>query len=214
MMMMPFVRLLAIYALVAAAIFAFLKRDDLMEYFATPEAEMVAPIAEVEAEASPAAPLDTTVEASATETETDAAPVPAMRSNARPAFGSQITPQYFGRATPPPAAAPPAAPSGESMVARWTKAREVFSRGNPAEAAVLYEALAVDFPNNADLRGETGNLYYNLGQFNKAAIHYQAVGEIAARAGNMQMAGSMLGLLQRISPAKAAELQATLNAEQ
>ena len=212
MMMMPFVRLLAIYALVAAAIFAFLKRDDLMEYFATPEAEMVAPIAEVEAEASPAAPLDTTVEASATETETT--PVPATPSNARPAFGSQITPQYFGRATPPPAAAPPAAPSGESMVARWTKAREVFSRGNPAEAAVLYEALAVDFPNNADLRGETGNLYYNLGQFNKAAIHYQAVGEIAARAGNMQMAGSMLGLLQRIAPANAAKLQTTLNAGQ
>jgi len=209
MMMMPFVRLIAIYALVGAAIFAFLKRDDLMAYFATPEAEMAAPIAEADAEASPTSTLDASVEASATD-----APAPAAETATRPAFGNQITPQYFGRAATPATAPSPAAPDDESMVARWTKAREIFSQGNPSEAATLYEALAADFPNNADLRGETGNLYYNLGQFNKAAIHYQAVGEIAGRAGNRQMAGSMLGLLQRIAPAKAAELQATLNAGQ
>ncbi|HIP23016.1 MAG TPA: tetratricopeptide repeat protein [Rhodobacteraceae bacterium] len=207
MMMMPFVRLIAIYALVGAAIFAFLKRDDLMAYFATPEAEMAAPSAGAGAEANPTETLDATVEASATET-----PATEPTANARPTFGSQITPQYFGRGQT--AAAAPVAPSEDSMVARWNKAREVFGQGNPAEAATLYEALAVDFPNNADLRGETGNLYYNLGQFNKAAIHYQAVGEIAGRDGNRQMAGSMLSLLQRIAPAKAAELQATLNAGQ
>ncbi|NOR62345.1 MAG: hypothetical protein GQ535_07630 [Rhodobacteraceae bacterium] len=206
MMMMPFVRLLAIYALVGAAIFAFLKRDDLMAYFATPESEMAAPSAGAAPEANPTENLDATVEASATE-----APTPEPATIARPTFGSQITPQYFGRGQ---TAAAPAAPSEDTMVARWTKAREVFGQGNPAEAAMLYEALAVDFPNHADLRGETGNLYYNLGQFNKAAVHYQAVGEIAGRDGNRQMAGSMLSLLQRIAPAKAAELQATLNAGQ
>ena len=208
MMMMPFVRLIAIYALVGAAIFAFLKRDDLMAYFATPETEMAAPSADAAPEANPTENLDTTVEASATE---PAAEIPA---SAQPVFGSQITPQYFGQAATPATAATPAATNGESMVARWNKAREVFSQGNPTEAATLYEALAADFPNNADLRGETGNLYYNLGQFNKAAIHYQAVGEIAGHSGNMQMAGSMLALLQRIAPAKAAELQTTLNAGQ
>jgi len=207
MMMMPFVRLIAIYALVGAAIFAFLKRDDLMAYFATPEVEMAAPSAGAAPEANPTETLDAAVEASATET-----PATEPAANARPTFGSQITPQYFGRGQN--AAAAPAAPSEDGMVARWNKAREVFGQGNPAEAATLYEALAADFPNNADLRGETGNLYYNLGQFNKAAVHYQAVGEIASRDGNRQMAGSMLSLLQRIAPAKAAELQATLNAGQ
>ncbi len=90
----------------------------------------------------------------------------------------------------------------------------MFSQGSPSEAALLYEALTADYPNSADLHGETGNLYYNLGQFNKAAIHYKAVGEIAGREGNMQMAGSMLSLLQRIAPNKATELQATLSAGQ
>ncbi|MBL1436646.1 MAG: tetratricopeptide repeat protein [Rhodobacteraceae bacterium] len=209
MMMMPFVRLIAIYALVGAAIFAFLKRDQLMDYFTAPETEMAPPSAENAPEANPQENLDATVEASATE-----APVPATETSfsAPPAFGTQITPQYFGQAAAPAVA--PAAPSRESMVGRWRKARAVFSQGNPTEAAALYEALTSDFPDNIDLHGETGNLYYNLGQFNQAATHYQAVGEIAAQNGNMQMAGSMLSLLQRIAPAKATELQATLNAGQ
>ncbi len=219
MMMMPFVRLIAIYAIVGAAIFAFLKRDELMAYmnppedpafsnpiaipFATPTAD--APSAE---EDVAAAQEDAPVERAATE-----APQPARAT--APTFGSQITPQYFGQAAAPAATPAPAAQAaGNDLVTRWTKAREVFSQGKPSEAAALYEALILDFPNNADLRGETGNLYYNLGDFGKAATHYQAVGEIAGRAGNRQMAGSMLALLQRIAPAKAAELQATLNAGQ
>jgi tetratricopeptide (TPR) repeat protein len=214
MMMMPFVRLIAIYAIVGAAIFAFLKRDQVMAYFATPQAEMAASSAASAPEASPTAPQITTVETPATETTATAEqPVekPATYS-APPAFGTQVTPQYFGQ-TPAPAPAPQAtAPAAESMVARWTKAREVFSQGHPGEAAKLYETLIADYPENADLHGEAGNLYYNLGQFSKAATHYQAVGEIAGRAGNRQMAGSMLALLQRIAPAKAAELQAALNA--
>ncbi len=210
-MMMPFVRLIAIYAIVGAAIFAFLKRDQLIEYFATPEAEMTTPRTEAAAEASTAENLDIAVEASATEARSpEAAPTNEVTYSAPPAFGTQITPQYFGQAAAPEAAQ--TAPSAETMVERWTKAREVFSQGNPSEAATLYEALTADFPENADLHGETGNLYYNLGQFTKAAAHYQAVGEISGRAGNMQMAGSMLSLLQRIAPAKAAELQASLNA--
>ena len=215
MMMMPFVRLLAIYALVGAAIFAFLKRDELMEYFASPEAELAAASDEADAEANPAPQPNAMVEASATETPPQAAaPTVEAPAAAQPAFGSQITPQYFGQAAAPAAAPAPAAPAAESMVTRWNKAREIFSQGNPTEAAKLYEALTADFPNNADLHGETGNLYYNLGQFSKAAGHYQAVGEIAGRNGNRQMAGSMLALLQRIAPANAAALQATLTAGQ
>ena len=211
MMMMPFVRLLAIYALVGAAIFAFLKRDDLIEYFSTPEVEKVADAAPISPPVPPSSP-PAPEEALPTEAPTqEAEPVAEVTYfSAPPAFGSEITPQYFGQAAAAPMA--PAAPTGESMVTRWTKAREVFSQGTPAEAALLYEALTDDYPNNADLHGETGNLYYNLGQFGKAAGHYFAVGEIAARKGDMQMAGSMFMLLQRISPSKAAELQALLSA--
>ena len=206
MMMMPFVRLIAIYAIVGAAIFAFLKRDEIMAYMNPPEDPTVAsPIAiPFAAPAADEASEDVEMEEAAAQP----APQPAT---ATPAFGTQITPQYFGQAAAPAAA--PAAQEGSGLVERWGKAREVFSQGNPSEAAVLYEALIVDFPDNVDLHGETGNLYYNLGDFAKAAVHYQAVGEIAGRAGDRQMAGSMLALLQRIAPAKAAELQASLNGE-
>ena len=208
MMMMPFVRLIAIYALVGVAIFAFLKRDAIMEYMNTPEETV--PVEPASAEIA-ATPVNT---AEAVQPAEDAAPEPAAVTpessySAPAAFGTQITPQYFGQAAAP--TSEPAAPSADTMVDRWTKAREVFSQGNPTEAAALYEALTSAFPASADLHGETGNLYYNLGQFNKAATHYRAVGEIAARTGDMQMAGSMLALLQRIAPAEAAKLQATLN---
>ncbi len=211
-MMMPFVRLIAIYAIVGAAIFAFLKRDEIIAYMNPPEDPAFAnpiaiPFAQPAAEAEEAAPSAPVSAQPAQESATAEQP----NYSAPPAFGTQITPQYFGQAAAPEAA--PTAPSAGTMVERWTKAREVFSQGNPNEAAKLYEALTADFPDNADLHGETGNLYYNLGQFTKAAVHYQAVGEIAGRAGNMQMAGSMLSLLRRIAPAKAAELQATLNGE-
>jgi len=207
-MMMPFVRLIAIYAIVGAAIFAFLKRDEIMAYMSPPEDPAFAnPIAIPFAQPAQEDP----VEAAAAQPAQAEAPAQQPSTSAPPAFGTQITPQYFGQTAAPAAAAAPAAPSEDTMVARWTKAREVFSQGNPSEAATLYEALTADFPNSADLHGETGNLYYNLGDFAKAAAHYQAVGEIAGRAGDRQMAGSMLALLQRIAPAQAAELQATLN---
>jgi len=206
MMMMPFVRLIAIYAIVGAAIFAFLKRDEIAAYMNPPEDPAFAnPIAITFAE--PAAEEEAIVEAEAPAEETAA-----EESTPTPAFGSQVTPQYFGQAAAPATSQAPATDGG--LAERLSQARSALTQGNTEEAAALYEALAAEFPDNMDLRGETGNLYYNLGQFDKAATHYQAIGELAGREGNMQMAGSMLGLLQRIAPAKAAELQATLTAGQ
>ena len=206
--MMPFVRLLAIYALVGAAIFAFLKRDQLIAYYTTPEAEQAAASAAFSPEAEPAQTPDATANAEATGPEESIEP----SYSAPPVYGSQITPQYFGQAAAPTATPAPAAPSSDGLVARWTKAREVFSQGNTTEAARLYEALTSDFPNNADLHGETGNLYYNLGQFGKAATHFLAVGKLASREGNMQMAQGMATLLMRIAPNKATELQSFMRA--
>jgi len=226
MMMMPFVRLLAIYALAGAAIYAFLNRDELVEYFAAPEIQR-AEAAGPQPQLLPPAPAPT----AQTLDEKETAPVPAPRpviqavpaapmplpahrpgQNRPRAFGSEITPQYFGQAAAPVAAPAPAASRPNNMISRWVKARETFSQGNITEAAALYEALTTDFPQSADLHGETGNLYYNLGQFNKAATHYFAVGDISAQNGNAGMANSMLNLLQRIAPAKAAELQGIIAA--
>lgn len=210
---MPFVRLLAIYVLVGAAIFAFLKRDRLIAYFASPEMEISTPVQKDTPEPPPAK----TQEPAATATANDAV-VPDTENpssySAPSVFGSDITPQYFGQTAASAAARPPTAPTGNDMVLRWQKAREMFAQGNTSEAANLYEALTTDFPANADLHGETGNLYYNLGQFGKAASHYQKVGEISARNGNMQMAQAMMAVLLRISPGKAGELQTFINARQ
>lgn len=207
-MMMPFVRLLAIYALVGAAIFAFLKRDQLIEYFSEPESGMVAEAAtDTQPEPAPAAQPQAQA----------AAPAPARGNNgkgngAQRAFGSEISPQYFGLAAAPTQNQPAAPTSEGDLIARWTEARGAYSQGNTADASRLYEALTVDFPQNADLHGEVGNLYYNLGQFGNAAEHYYAVAEIAFHAGDVNMVNSMYGLLQRISPSKATELQALLSA--
>ena len=214
MMMMPFVRLLAIYALVGAAIFAFLKRDELMAYLsADSEVEIVA---DAEAAPTPAPEPEPEPEASDDSVVIETTPeltTPLPNYSSAPAFGSEITPQYFGQAPAPSAAETPApAQSGGNMVERWRKAREVFNQGNITEAARLYEDLTASFPDSADLHGEAGNLYYNLGQFAKAATHYFAVGEISVRTGNAAMATSMQNLLRRIAPAKASELQAIITA--
>lgn len=197
-MLMPFVRLLAIYILVGTSIFAFFKRDQLVAYFSTPKAVAIA------------APQPTEVLEPRMEIIAQPSPAKVPATSTAPAFGAEITPQYFGQSAAPAAA--PARPRGPGLVARWHKAREVFSQGSPADAAVLYEALTADFPRNADLHGEAGNLYYNLGQFSEATTHYFAVGVISARKGDMQMARNMMGVLRQIAPAKAAELGAVLSA--
>ena len=210
-MMMPFVRLLAIYALVGAAIFAFLKRDEIIDHYAAKASENASE------EVAPAPPATAPKPATAQTTMQPAAtpargPNPNRRQPA--AFGSEITPQYFGQSAAPASAAnpaPAATTNSGTLVARWIQAREAYSQGNATEAANLYEALAADFPENADLHGEVGNLYYNLGQFSQAATHYLRVGEIAVDRGDPAMASMMYGLLQRISPSNANTLLALIN---
>jgi len=206
-MIMPFVRLLAIYALVGAAIFAILNRDALIAYFSVPASEMTA--AATPLPAPTPAPSPAPAPGVALQPQAPVIPLPTQRP--RPRFGSEITPQYFGQ-NAASNAAPSPRPRGGNLVLRWTKAREMFNQGNIAEASTLYEALTASFPDNADLHGEAGNLYYNLGQFAKAATHYFAVGEISVRSGNRAMAASMHSVLQRIAPNKATELQAIITA--
>ena len=219
-MMMPFVRLLAIYALVGAAIFAFLKRDELMAYFSEPESGIVvaaappaqAPTPAPVVAANPApAPVDPTPVIEAQSPVEAIAPAQ-NNAAAKPRFGSDITPQYFGHNNASNTAAPAPRARANDLVPRWTKAREVYNQGNIAEASQLYEALTASFPNNADLHGEAGNLYYNIGRFDQASTHYFAVGQISVRTGNSAMATAMHGVLMRIAPNKAAELQAMINA--
>ena len=221
-MMMPFVRLLAIYALVGAAIFAFLKRDEIMEYYAAPSAEAEVISGESHAPESDLASNSAPAESQPAATEAQSAPEATPRSQPTPnqfrrgpaAFGSEITPQYFGQNASNRAAAPtvPAPQSSSDLVPRWTQARQVFSQGSITQAAALYEALTRDFPNNPDLHGEAGNLYYNLGQFAEASTHFLRVGEISVNSGNAPMANSMYALLMRIAPTKAATLLEAINA--
>ena len=184
--MMPFVRLIAIYIIVGLAVFAFFKRDALMALISGPETE-----ATVAAEPVAAAP----------------APEPVI---------SQPVPEPQAAPTPAPAADPVFAPADtavpqstnpQDMDARLGEARQAFWSGDAVTAEFLYKDLANDFPGDATVQGELGNLYYNTGRMAEAATQFHAVGLLALQAGNIPQAMAMFGVLQSIAPDLAADLK-------
>lgn len=187
-MIMPFVRLIAIYILVGLAIFTFFKRDAVMALLEGPEADPVAAVVEPETSAtdtSHTSPYD---------------PVPTP-----PIAPERVTESAFAPAEP---SAQPTAPNADTMMPRWAAARQAFWDGNRDEAEVLYTALAAEFPSEASILGELGNLYYNSGRTAAAARQYHAVGLLAIAAGNRAETAAMIGVLQSIAPEMAADLKA------
>ncbi len=182
--MMPFVRLIAIYIIVGLAVFAFFKRDALMALISGPEAEVVMvaePVAELVIAQPVAEPLPTPI----------AEPAPA----AEPVFAPADT------ATPQPA-------NPQDMNARLGEARQAFWDGDAVTAEFLYKGLSNDFPAEATVKGELGNLYYNTGRMTEAATQFHAVGLLSIDAGNTAQMMAMIGVLQSIAPNLAADLQA------
>ncbi|PCJ76934.1 MAG: hypothetical protein COA53_01605 [Rhodobacteraceae bacterium] len=184
--MMPFVRLIAIYIIVGLAVFAFFKRDALMALISGSEAEVVMvaePVAEPVIVQPVAEPLPTPI--------VEPAPTPA----AEPVFA-------------PVDMVPPRPANPQDMNARLGEARQAFWDGDAVTAEFLYKGLANDFPTEAMVKGELGNLYYNTGRMTEAATQFHAVGLLSIEAGNTAQMMAMIGVLQSIAPNLAADLQA------
>jgi len=193
-MIMPFIRLVAIYVIVIVAVVAFFKRDQIMDIAgwntgASQPVETTA--ADVEAPSTPAEPV----------AQTDPAPQPVAAETATKAAIVQPTPDPVPevQTTQPQ----PAAPVAE----RLTEARRAYWQGDLTRSETQYVALAQGAPENADVNGELGNIYFAQARYDKAADAYFVTGKLLVENGNPQQVGQIIGVLQSIAPQKAATLR-------
>ncbi len=107
----------------------------------------------------------------------------------------------------PPAAKVPV--SGELRTA-WVQARRAYVGGNHAEAENLYKTLVETHPDEPDVAGELGNLYYTQGKNAEAAAMYFEAGQRMLRGRTPERAGILLGILNRLDKNKASELRKAL----
>ncbi len=77
-------------------------------------------------------------------------------------------------------------------------------------ATNLYLDLISRYPEQADIKGELGNIYVKAGEKEKAATQFLDAGMIWAKSGEKDKASKIIDLLQDLDPAKAASLKAAL----
>lgn len=226
----PVLRLVAIYLLVALAVVGLMKRDRVLAFFGVGAAgerpavhaqdEGSAPAAENAArQAQPGAqepaPLGAPV-ADAVQGMARSAAQSATRSGASepaplqaPLQAPQPAPAQAPLGTPaPPAAAP--APASTTSREQLYEARRTYWDRTPAEAIAIYRELLKADPDNIELNGELGNIYYMEGQRQDAARHYRRAAEAAIRAGERAQAEQLVSALRGLDPEAARALEARL----
>lgn len=77
---------------------------------------------------------------------------------------------------------------------------------NDKRAVTAYEALVRRYPGNPELMGELGNVYFKIGDKQKAADMYFAAGRVFAVAGNDGQKAQMIKILEKLDPKKARKL--------
>jgi len=209
-MIMPFIRLLTIYALVIIAVVAFFKRDSVMQFTSTTfgwPTSQAAPEEEAEI-AEPSTETSTTPDDP--EPQTAQASLPAIQMPVADSEGEAETPS----ATPNAAAtAQPTMdnPTSDDTKTRLKAARQAYWNGDMDGARALYAALAKAAPNDADVNGEFGNILYAQRQYDAAADAYLVTGKLLVKKGQKQQVQPIIAVLQNIAPKKAATLRALAN---
>ncbi|HGG65745.1 MAG TPA: hypothetical protein ENK34_14365 [Rhodobacteraceae bacterium] len=212
-MIMPFLRLVAIYIVVILAAVLFFNRNTVMPLLGfggdddTPvvqtETATGAPVADAIAEApkpvarpEPQAIVQPVAEAPATQQP--------------PKYPTAETAQIV-TPTPQPAAPAPAAKPAANLENRLKEARQAYWNRDMAGAEARYKGLVNDYPDNADIKGELGNLYYAQRRNAEAAEMYHQAGVQLIKDGNPQQVMLLIGVLQAIAPAKATDLRQRLS---
>lgn len=210
-MIMPFLRLVIIYVVVILAALLVFKRDSVMSLLGMPwggaDTEISKPVKEAASPVSaPAAepnsattPASDAPQTAATETIT---PTPTQP----PKYPTPETAQ-----TPPPAPTQAKPASDDDIGTRLDQARKAYWNRDLASAETLYKALATDAPDNADIKGELGNLYYSQRRMSEAAQMYHQTGVQLIKAGNTQQIMPLIGVLQSIAPDMANDLRSRLS---
>ncbi len=225
-MIMPFLRLVLIYVVVAAAAVVFFNRDTVLPmigwpWFGGESAEMAtenAPDDVTEAtETSPQAAVseETTTETASAQTiqEPIAEPVaeptataPETVSETAPTAPSAPATTTAANADEVDPTVPTPAPAADLEALR-NEARQAYWNGDIAKTETMYKAMAAANPENVDILGELGNLYFSQRRFDDAGIYYHKAAKQLISNGNTQQAMSLINVLQSIAPAKAAELR-------
>ncbi len=201
-MIMPFLRLVIIYVIVILGAVLFFKRDSVMPLlgitWGSNNTEVTAP---AKVPAKVAAPV-VVVPPVATPTVTTPQPETAQP----PKYPTEQTAQIT-TATP----AAPKAASSDDIQARLTEARQAYWNRDLTGAEARYKGLVNDAPDNADIKGELGNLYYTQRRYSEAAEYYHKAGLQLISDGNTQQVMGLIGVLQSIAPDKAADLRSRLS---
>ncbi len=210
-MIMPFLRLVIIYIVVILAAVLFFKRDSVMAMLGMSSggAEIAATADEPAKIAEPVATIEPEAEAaSSTNTTTEAAPQPDTADAAQPPkYPTNETAQIVAPTTPAEATA-----SGDDDIqTRLDEARQAYWNRDLKGAEASYKGLINDAPDNADIKGELGNLYFTQRRMDEAAAMYHQAGLQLIKDGNPQQVMGLIGVLQNIAPDKAADLRNRLS---
>lgn len=197
-MIMPFLRLVVIYIVVICAAVLFFKRDTVM-----PLLGLSGGAVETAAVSTPKTPPPTASTKPAETLQTPVADEPAAaQTTAPPKYATEQTAQIV---TSQPAATPKA--SADDIQNRLNEARQAYWKRDMAAAEAHYKGLVNDMPENADILGELGNLYYAQRRMDEAAKMYHQAGVLLIKDGKPQQVMGLIGVLQSIAPNKASDLR-------
>jgi len=98
----------------------------------------------------------------------------------------------------------------EELRRDWAAARKAYWRRDMKKAIELYEALIKAHPKQADAIGELGNIYFMMGNRDKAAETYLAAGDLLVALDRPLAANKALTPLRMLSPEKADALRSKI----
>lgn len=100
----------------------------------------------------------------------------------------------------------PLADAPERWAQAWARGRSAFWGGRFPEAERYYGAVREALPENPDVLGELGDLYYHQFQWEAAAAAYREAVEALLKTGEPVAAARLLGIIGRLQPETAVEL--------
>lgn len=106
----------------------------------------------------------------------------------------------------------PAGPFAKNAIEdQLNKAREAFAAGNMEGSIAAYKEYVKHNSNNADARGELGNVYYLSGNFQESAQVYYDAAKLLIEQKQMDRVPALLPVIAHVNPALADELAQKLN---
>jgi thioredoxin-like negative regulator of GroEL len=101
----------------------------------------------------------------------------------------------------------PLGPFGKNTSdAQLNTAREAFANGNADASITAYQAYLKDNADNADARGELGNVYYLTGKLPEAAQAYYDASKLLIEQKHPERVPALLPIIGQVNPALADEL--------